>query len=142
MISALLNLRVRASGGIEVRQSTDYQISIADRRRRPSVLGGGGSAGVEILTVKITGFTAGAYKFRVKKLDDAGNVTGDPFEVFAFSKGPSSNNVGVHDVTYCVPNYIVGDFIRIARMRVWTGEALVDDWWTLDTLHYSPCTVT
>lgn len=90
-------------------------------------LGGGGAAPVRsTLWGRIVGYVNDAVpnqRLSCRRLDDQGQPTGDPFEVYCRS-GP---NRWQEDLTLCVPHNDVGDDVPVVSATIWVGGEKKED---------------
>lgn len=104
-----------------------------------------GGAASPVECVRITAFDAGNKAFLCKRIDDAGNVTGAQFRVYALSYAYDSPVVGSHDLAQCNPQYVIGNSLRIQRQRNYitnpTNSTLqwVDGYFALATFNQYEC---
>lgn len=103
--------------------------------------GGSGAAGLSASeNAKITGFTSDQTRLLVKRLDAAGAVTGDAFEVRVRVVGDViGQQYGYNVNNNTIPSLNVGQYILIAQINVWDGTQYVFDYWTLDLFALRGC---
>lgn len=127
------------ANGIRVIDSDDgVSITLA------AITGRGGiGAGSPYVPVYCAGpLASGGYKtFQCYRYnEDNGSQIGDGFEVHARSYGAEFGKVGQEDLRYCYPK-ISGDYILITQLKLWTGTASVEGWWTADWFWLAGCQV-
>ena len=123
----------------ELRQHASLTVaSVQDPGDRTiRALGPLASGGAAVETVQVLGYTADKSRFRCKRIAADGSLTGDEFEARAFSLPRVTNEVGKQDLTFCYPNFAIGDPLPIWRQTLWTGLAWVDDWWAVAVFNFS-----
>lgn len=125
---------------MERRTLDAYRDRVTRGEDRPVQPGGGGGAGSPVQLARVTGWGTSNRWFICRSLDEAGQLTGPAFPVYACSRSNLDNdNLGEAVLSGCHPNYRVGSLIRIQRQRNFIalppGATLqwVDDWFAVDT---------